>query len=54
MSDASSPTGSEKSIEELKKELDEVADEIEVARHEADAEHSKKPHFIDGAVGEDD
>jgi hypothetical protein len=54
MSDASSPSGSEKSIEELKHELDEVAEEIAEAREEVEREHAKKQHFIDGAVGEDD
>ena len=54
MSDAGSPAGPEKSIEELKKELDEVGEEIDEARQDVAVEHPKQPHFIDGAVGEDD
>jgi hypothetical protein len=47
MSDASTPDG-DKSIEELKAELDEVADEIAEARQEVEAEHPKRPTFIEG------
>ncbi len=53
MSDAETPSaGDEKSIEELKKELAEISDEIDVARREVEAEHPKHPHFIDGAENE--
>ncbi len=53
MSDAETPSAEgEKSIEDLKKELEEISDEIDVARREVDAEHPQHPHFIDGAEGE--
>jgi len=55
MSDAGVPSeGEPKSIDELKKELEEVGEEIDEARREVEAEHPKRAHFIDGAVGEDD
>lgn len=54
MSDPGVTDADDKSIDELKKEIEDLGKEIDEARHEADAEHPKGPHFIDGAEGADD
>jgi len=47
MSDAGTPED-EKSVEELKAELEEVGDEIAQAKKDFEAEHPHHPTFIEG------
>ena len=51
MSDAGTPEG-QKSVEELKAELEEVGDEIAEAKRDFAAEHPHHPTFIEGEDAE--